>query len=242
VRLEAIRTEIVETGRELEAAGLVQGTSGNLSVRDPRSGSVAITPSGVPYRSTLPADVLLVGANGDVQAGERRPSSQLSMHLAIYRARPDVGAVVHTHSPWATTWAVLRREIPAVHYVIAVIAPIGDVVRVAPYATYGTPELAANVVGTLGADNGVLLASHGVVTAGADLATAAHNAIQVEFLAELLWKASRVGEPLILPAAELERVRAQARAKAGQPKTRAKAGQPPGPDVAPDVSDHPRPA
>lgn len=230
MRLEAIRTEIAETGRELEAARLLQGTSGNLSVRDPRSGSVAITPSGVPYRSTGPADVLLVGAGGDVEEGEHRPSSELSMHLAIYRDRPDVGAVVHTHSPWATTWAVLGREIPAVHYVIA---PIGDVVRVAPYATYGTAELAAYVVGTLGADNGVLLASHGVVTVGADLATAAHNAIQVEFLAELLWKASRVGEPVILPAEELERVRAQ---------TRAKAGQPPSPDVAPEASEQPRPA
>jgi L-fuculose-phosphate aldolase len=221
VRLEGIRTAIAEAGRDLETAGLVQGTSGNLSVRDPLSGSVAITPSGVPYRRIRPADVLLVSAAGDLEDGDHRPSSELGMHLELYRARPDVGAVVHTHSPWATTWAVLGREIPAVHYVIA---PMGDTLRVAPYATYGSPELAASVVATLGADNGVLLAGHGVVTVGADLDAAADNAVQVEFLAEILWKASQIGEPMILPAEELDRVRAQRLAKLSQALT---------PDVAP---------
>jgi L-fuculose-phosphate aldolase len=209
VRLEAIRAAVAEAGRELERAGLVQGTSGNLSVRDPASGTVAITPSAVPYRRIHPVDVLLVGPGG-VEEGPRRPSSELAMHLAVYRARPDVRAVVHTHSPWATTWAVLGREIPAVHYVIA---PIGNTVRVAPYATYGTAELAEGAVLTLGADHGVLLASHGVLTAGADLDAAVDYAMQVEFLAELYWKAVQVGEPTILPPHELERVRAQTLAK-----------------------------
>jgi L-fuculose-phosphate aldolase len=230
VRLEAIRTAIAEAGRELEAARLVQGTAGNLSVRDPSSGSIAITPSGIPYRRIQPADVLLISAAGDLEEGVHRPSSELDMHLELYRARPDVGAVVHTHSPWATTWAVLGREIPAVHYAIA---PMGDALRVAPYATYGTPELAANAVGTLGADNGVLLASHGVVTVGADLDAAAHNAIQVEFLAEVLWKATQVGDPVILPPEELERVRAQ---------TVSKRSQAPSPDVATEAAQPPRPA
>jgi L-fuculose-phosphate aldolase len=230
VRLEAIRTAIAEAGRELEAARLVQGTAGNLSVRDPSSGSIAITPSGIPYRLIQPADVLLISAAGDLEDGVHRPSSELDMHLALYRARPDVGAVVHTHSPWATTWAVLGHEIPAVHYAIA---PMGDALRVAPYATYGTPELAANVVGTLGADYGVLLASHGVVTVGADLDAAAHNTIQVEFLAEVLWKATQVGDPVILPPEELERVRAQ---------TVSKRSQAPSPDVATEAAQRPRPA
>jgi L-fuculose-phosphate aldolase len=209
VRLEAIRAAIAEAGRELERAGLVQGTAGNLSVRDPASGTVAITPAAVPYRRIHPADVLLVGAAG-VEEGDGRPSSELAMHLAVYRARPDVAAVVHTHSPWATTWAVLGREIPAVHYVIA---PLGNSVRVAPYATYGTRELAANAVLTLGADHGVLLAGHGVLTAAADLDAAVEYAMQVEFLAELYWKAVQLGEPTILPPHELERVRAQTLAK-----------------------------
>ena len=208
-RLEAIRAAIAEAGRELERAGLVQGTSGNLSVRDPASGAVAITPSALPYRRIHPADVLVVGPGG-VQEGPHRPSSELAMHLEVYRARADVGAVVHTHSPWATTWAVLGREIPAVHYVIA---PLGNSVRVAPYATYGTAELAEGAVRALGADNGVLLASHGVLTVGTDLDAAVEHAMQVEFLAELYWKAVQVGEPTILPPHELERVRAQTLAK-----------------------------
>lgn len=209
MRLDAIRAAIAEAGRELERAGLVQGTSGNLSVRDPAGGTVAITPSAVPYRRIRPADVLLVGPGG-VKSGRHRPSSELAMHLAVYQARPDVGAVVHTHSPWATTWAVLGREIPAVHYVIA---SLGNCVRIAAYATYGTAELAEGAVRTLGADNGVLLASHGVLTVGGDLDSAVENALQVEFLAELYWKAVQVGEPTILPPHELERVRAQTLAK-----------------------------
>ena len=209
MRLQAIRAAIAEAGRELERAGLVQGTSGNLSVRDPASGTIAITPSAVPYRCIQPADVLLVGAAG-IEEGAHRPSSELDMHLAVYRARPDVGAVVHTHSPWATTWATLGREIPAVHYAIA---PLGNCIRVAPYATYGTAELAEGAVRALGGDNGVLLASHGALTLGGDLGAAVEHAVTIEFLAEVYWKAVQVGEPVILPPHELDRVRAQTLAK-----------------------------
>jgi L-fuculose-phosphate aldolase len=209
VRLEGIRAAIAEAGRELERAGLVQGTAGNLSVRDRASGTVAITPSAVPYGRLQPADMVLVGPDG-LEESRHLPSSELAMHLAVYEARDDVGAVVHTHSPWATTWAVLGREIPAVHYVIA---SIGDRVRLAPYATYGTTELAEGAVRALGDSGGVLLASHGVLTAGADLDTAVERALIVEFLAEVWWKAVQVGEPVILPPEELERVRAQNLAK-----------------------------
>jgi len=209
VRLEGIRAAIAEAGRELERAGLVQGTAGNLSVRDRASGTVAITPSAVPYGRLQPADMVLIGPDG-LEESRHLPSSELAMHLAVYEARDDVGAVVHTHSPWATTWAVLGREIPAVHYVIA---SIGDRVRLAPYATYGTTELAEGAVRTLGESGGVLLASHGVLTAGADLDTAVERALIVEFLAEVWWKAVQVGEPVILPPEELERVRAQNLAK-----------------------------
>jgi L-fuculose-phosphate aldolase len=209
VRLETVRAEIADAGRELERARLVQGTSGNLSVRDPAGGTIAVTPSSVEYRRIHPADVLLVDGDGNLEEGSHPVSSELSMHLALYRRRPDVGAVVHTHSPWATTWAVLGQEIPAVHYVIA---SIGYVVRVAPYATFGTEALAGNVVSTLAADNAVLLASHGVVAVGADLRAALENAVRVEFLAELYWKATRIGDPAVLPPDEIDRVRAQAAA------------------------------
>lgn len=210
MRLETVRAEIADAGRELERAGLVQGTSGNLSVRDPAGGTIAVTPSSVEYRRIHPADVLLVDGDGNLEEGSHLVSSELSMHLALYRRRPDVGAVVHTHSPWATTWAVLGQEIPAVHYVIA---SIGYAVRVAPYATFGTEALARNVVSTLAADNAVLLASHGVVAVGADLRAALENAVRVEFLAELYWKATQIGDPAVLPPDEIDRVRAQTAAK-----------------------------
>lgn len=210
MRLEALRAAIADAGRELERARLVEGTSGNLSARDPGGGTVAITPSSVEYRRIHPADVLLVDAHGNLEEGLHEPSSELSMHLAVYRRRPDVGAIVHTHSRWATTWAVLGQEIPAVHYVIA---SIGYRVRVAPYATFGTEELARNVVATLAADNAVLLASHGVLAVGADLRAAFENAVRVEFLAEVYWKAGRIGAPPLLAPEEIDRVRAQAAAK-----------------------------
>ncbi len=210
MRLEALRAAIVDAGRELERARLVEGTSGNLSARDPAGGTIAITPGSVEYRRIHPADVLLVDVDGNLEEGLHEPSSELSMHLAVYRRRPDVGAVVHTHSRWATTWAVLGREIPAVHYVIA---SIGYSVGVAPYATFGTEELARKVVSTLAADNAVLLASHGVLAVGADLRAAFENAVRVEFLAEVYWKASRIGAPVVLPPEEIDRVRAQAAAK-----------------------------
>jgi L-fuculose-phosphate aldolase len=203
VRLQALREAVADGGRRLVAARLVESTSGNLSVRD-RGGQVAISPSALAYARVTPADVVLVEPDGQVADGQRPPSSELGMHLEVYRRRPDVGAVVHTHSPWATTWAVLGREIPAVHYVIA---SIGHRVRVAPYATFGSGELAGLAATTLGGDNAVLLGNHGVLAVGTDLEAAFENAVRVEFLAEVYWRASQVGEPLILPDEEIDRVR-----------------------------------
>jgi L-fuculose-phosphate aldolase len=204
MRLQALREAVAAGGRRLAAARLVESTSGNLSVRDPAGGQVAISPSALAYERVTPADVVVVDLDGRVVDGHRTPSSELGMHLAAYRRRPDVGAVVHTHSPWATTWAVLGREIPAVHYVIA---SVGHRVRVAPYATFGSGDLAGLAVGTLGEDNAVLLANHGVLAVGPDLDGAFDNAVRVEFLAEVYWKACQVGEPVILPDEEIDRVR-----------------------------------
>jgi L-fuculose-phosphate aldolase len=204
VRLQPLREAVVDGGRRLVAARLVESTSGNLSVRDRAGGQVAISPSALAYDRITPADVVVVGPDGRVVDGTRPPSSELGMHLAVYRRRADVGAVVHTHSPWATTLAVLGREIPAVHYVIA---SIGHRVRVAPYATFGGGELAGLAAVTLGEDNAVLLGNHGVLAAGADLEAALENAVRVEFLAEVYWKACLLGTPRILPDEEIDRVR-----------------------------------
>ena len=203
MRLSALRQAVADGGRRLVAARLVESTSGNLSVRDGAGGQVAISPSALPYDRVTPADVVVVSPDGRVVDGHRTPSSELGMHLELYLARPDVGAVVHTHSPWATTWAVLGREIPAVHYVIA---SIGHRVRVVPYATFGSGDLAGMAAGTLGDDNAVLLGNHGVLAVGADLEAALENAVRVEFLAEVYWKACQIGEPVVLPDEEIDRV------------------------------------
>ena len=211
VLLERVREEVVAAARRLEEAGLLRGTAGNLSARDGRL--VAVTPSGVGYRELEAAQVGVLDLDGRPVDGELLPSSETPLHLAVYRARADAGAVVHTHSMFATTLAVLGEELPAVHYHLALA---GTRVRVAPYATYGSQELAARCVATLGGDRAVLLANHGVVALGADLRRAQAVAEAVEFTAELYWRARAIGTPRVLPAEEIARV-AAAFASYGQP-------------------------
>jgi L-fuculose-phosphate aldolase len=201
--LEGVRREVAEGARELSAAGLVRGTSGNLSAR--AGDLVAVTPTGVGCRDLGPGQVTVVDLAGAVVAGALRPSSELPMHLAIYRARPDVGAVAHTHSVFATTFAVLGEELPAVHYLLAWA---GRRVRVAPYATYGSADLARSCVEVLGRDGAVLLANHGVVAVGAGVAAALRVAEAVEQTAELCWRARAIGIPMVLPDQALDRVAA----------------------------------
>ena len=174
------------------STGLVRGTSGNVSVREPLSGLLAVSPSGTDYLTMDPRDVAVMNDDGDVLEGRLSPTTEAGLHLGIYRARPDVGAVVHTHSPFATTFAALRQPVPAVHYILAKAATS---VRVAPYERYGTPELAEACVRTLGADHGVLLANHGVVAVGSDVAAAMAVAEAIEYTAEITWRARVIGTP-----------------------------------------------
>ena len=208
---ERLRLEVAEGARQLLDRGLVRGTSGNLSARS--GGLVAVTPTGVGYRHLEPEQVTVIDLAGAVVDGRLRPSSEVPMHLAVYRARPDVGAVAHTHSVFATTFAVLGEELPAVHYLLAWA---GRRVRVAPYASYGTPAIARGCVEVLGGDGAVLLANHGVVAVGADVAGALVVAEAVESTAELCWRARLLGTPAVLPDAEMDRV-AEALRCYGQP-------------------------
>lgn len=203
VRLETQRSEVVAACRRLSASGLVRGTSGNVSVREPSTGLVAVSPTGVEYDLLEAQDVAVVAPDGDVLAGRMKPTSELSLHLNVYRSRPDVHAVVHTHSMFATTFAVLHRELPAVHYLLA---RAGESVRVTPYERYGSPELAHACVSVLGTDNAVLLGNHGVVAVGSDLAQAMGVAEAVETCAELAWRSELVGTPHVLPPAEMAAV------------------------------------
>jgi L-fuculose-phosphate aldolase len=155
-------------------------------------------------------DVVIVEADGSQSEGRHRPSSELHLHVAVFATRPDVRAIVHTHSPFATTFGAARREIPAVHYVIALlVAPGRDTVRLAPYATFGTKDLARNVAATLGEDNAVLIANHGAIAVGGSLASALGRAERVEELAMLAWRAEQIGGATLLDADELDRVREQ---------------------------------
>ncbi|HLO36161.1 MAG TPA: class II aldolase/adducin family protein [Candidatus Deferrimicrobium sp.] len=205
----ATRAEIVRVAQLLRVRGLAVGTSGNVGARL-ADGRIAITPATMDYDEMTPDDVVIVGADGAPSEGRRQPSSEIRIHLALFAARPDVGAIVHTHSPFATTWAALRRPVPAVHYVLAMlVAPGHDTLRVAPYATFGAAELARSAVETLGGDNAVLLASHGAVAVGTTLDEALGRAERVEELAMLAWRAEQIGGARLLDADEIDRVRDQ---------------------------------
>ena len=195
------REAVVLYGRRLAERGLTVGTGGNLSVRVAGEPLVALKPSGVPYEVLTPSDVPLLDLEGRVVEGERTPSSEWRMHLGVYRARSDAGGVVHTHSRFATTLACLKWEIPAAHYLVA--ASGDELVPVAPYRTFGSPELAEEAVRALGArGKAVLLANHGLLALGADLGEAFGVAEQIEFVAELYWRARCVGEPALLSREE----------------------------------------
>lgn len=201
--LEPERSLLVEYGMRMVQAGLTTGTGGNLSLIRREEALLAVTPTGIAYDRLTPGDVVVLTLEGAVVDGNRKPTSELGFHQALYRARPDAGAVVHTHSPYATTMACLGWEIPAVHYLVGFS---GRKVPLAPYATFGTPELAENVVAAIDGYNAVLLANHGLVTVGADLPTAFAAAEEIEFVARIYYQTRSVGTPRILPDEEMARV------------------------------------
>jgi L-fuculose-phosphate aldolase len=198
-----LRQELHATARAMHAEGLAPGTSGNVSVRTPAG--FLVTPSGVPYESLAPADLCELDlASAPVGPARLAPSSEWRLHLGVYAARPEVHAIVHTHSRFATTLAILRRELPAVHYMIAVAG--GPTVRCARYATYGSAELAAAALEALDGRLACLLANHGLVALGASLAAALRVAREIELVAEEYLRALQVGEPVVLADDEIARV------------------------------------
>jgi L-fuculose-phosphate aldolase len=198
------RQQVVKYCLKLAGSPLSSGTSGNISVFDRATGLMAISPSSMDYQHMAPGDVVLLNLDGDVVEGERRPSSEWGMHLACYRHREDINAVVHTHSPAATSLAVLGLELPAVHYMIALGGRA--TVPLAPYHLYGTAELAEAAVTALEGGFSCLLESHGVLAAGRDLHQAWSVAEQIEFCADLYLRARALGEPKILTDAQIGEV------------------------------------
>ena len=197
------KESIVDYGRKLIAADLTTGTGGNLSILDEGRKQVLITPTGVACNAMTHEDVVVLDLDGRIVEGRRKPSSEWHVHISLYRARDDVSAVVHTHSVYATTLACLHWEIPAVHYLVGFA---GRGVPLAPYATYGTEELARHVIQSIGMSNAVLLANHGLIAVGPDLATAFHTAEEIEFVARVYYLARCAGEPQLLSDREMDRV------------------------------------
>ena len=154
------RKQVVEFGKKIVSSGLTKGTGGNISIYNKEENLVAISPSGLDYFDTEPEDIVIVDLNGIVVEGERKPSSELDMHLIFYRNREDIAALVHTHSPFAKTIASLGWELPAVSYLVAFAGPN---VRCAPYQTFGTPELAESVLEGMKDRRAVLLENHGMI-------------------------------------------------------------------------------
>lgn len=188
--------------RRLEALGLNRGTAGNLSVRS--GAGLLITPSGVAPAALEPRLMVLLAADGTAQADAARPSSEWRIHHDIYRARPDAGAVVHVHSPYATALACQRRELPPFHYMIAVAG--GSNVRCAPYALFGTQALSDAAIAALDGRRACLLANHGMITLGADLDSAIGLAIEVEELARQYNLSCAYAEPTHLTSVQMDAV------------------------------------
>jgi L-fuculose-phosphate aldolase len=195
--LAAEREQVAAAARSLAQQGLVLGTSGNLSAR--RGDQVAVTPTGAVLAELRADQVSVVDLEGRLVHGELEPTSELGLHLGVY-GRFDTGAVVHTHSPVATALSCVVDEVPAVHYGMLAL---GGAVRVAPYATFGTPELAGHVLDALEGKTAALMANHGALVHGADMPAAVDLAQLLEWACTVYWRAAALGTPRTLDDAEL---------------------------------------
>ncbi len=216
MRFWAERRELLEVAQRLNPLGLNQGTSGNVSVR--AEDRFLITPTGLPYEGMRIDDLVEVRMDGTAAGQQRAPSSEWRIHRDLYQTREDVAAVVHVHSRFATSLACARREIPAVHYMVAKAG--GSTIRCARYATFGTEELSASALEALKDRTACLLANHGMLAVGGSLASALALAIEVEALSEQYWRALQVGPVHVLDEQEMARVLEKFRTYGQQPRAR----------------------
>lgn len=208
-----LRQSLVQALRQLDARGLNRGSTGNLSAR--WGAGMLITPTGMGADDLQPEDLVWLGHDGQ-QRGRFKPSSEWHFHQAIYRARPELHAVVHTHATHATALACLRRDLPAFHYMVAVAG--GDSVRCAPYRLFGTEALSDVTVQALHGRKACLLATHGLVSAGATLREAMKISIEIESLCQTYLAALAAGDPVLLGPDEMAVVIERFRTY-GQPDT-----------------------
>lgn len=212
-----LRRQVVEICRRMSGSGLVTGTAGNVSVRAAEA-EVLVSPSGLAYGAMTGEEIALVDLDGRHLRGPLSPSVETRMHTGIYRSRPEVGAIVHTHARYCTTLACLAREIPPLHYMLAALSEEGRI-PVAPYATHGTEGLARHATRALGGKHSAcLLQNHGAITVGSTLEEAYSRAELLEEMAELYCRASALGEPVLLDEAQLAETRIKLE-HYGHPKT-----------------------
>lgn len=204
ILLEKERLQVAKTALAMLQTGLVVNTSGNVSIRV--DDMIAITPSGLSYQKLEARDIPVVDMDGSPVSGDLLPSSETPLHLSVYAADPDAKAIVHTHSVYATAVSTLVKELPAIHYQVA---DLGGPVPVAPYQTFGSPELAASVTHSIRGKTAALMQNHGSLTVGATVDQALGRAITLEWLCRVYLIASQSGTPSLIDDEELERVSQQ---------------------------------
>ena len=198
---KALRGDIIRTAMKMNALGINQGKSGNVSARIDTG--FLVTPTGIPYEETKPEQIVAMHMDG-THEGETLPSSEWRFHRDIYAARDDIHAIVHTHATFATTLACLDRNIPPFHYMVA--AAGGSDIRCAPYATFGSQALSDFAVAALIDRQACLLSHHGMIACGATLEKALALAVEVESLSRMYWQALQIGEPMLLSGEEMRTV------------------------------------
>ncbi len=202
--LQAIREELVKLNQELPKNHLVTWTSGNVSIRDKETGYVAIKPSGVMFEDLDPEDMVVLDPDGHVIEGTRKPSSDTASHLYIYRYRPDVFGVVHTHSNYATAFAAIGKPIPV--YLTAQADEFGGPIPCGGFALIGGEQIGRVVIESIGSSPAIILKNHGVFTVGPSGRDAVKAAIMVEDVARTIWLAKQLGEPEEIPPEMVEKL------------------------------------
>ena len=212
--LETLRREVCRWNRELPRNALVAWTSGNVSGRDPKTGLVVIKPSGVAYEDLTPDKMVIVDPDGKRVGGMLQPSVDTPTHLHIYRQRPDVGGIVHTHSTFATAFAAVGKPIPAV--LTAICDEFGGPIPVGKFAPIGGEEIGREVVRAIGGSPAILMQNHGVFAIGKDAGSAVKAAVMVEDIARTVFYAMQIGKPIAIPNEMVRRLHDRYMNKYGQ--------------------------
>lgn len=221
--LTALRAEVARYARKMQGSGLVRATQGNLSARDTESGLICITPSGADYDTLTGGDIVVMSSAGEMVEARWRPSVEAPVHLEIYRRRPEVGCVMHTHSVYASVFGVLYQRIPVILAEAAYC--LGGDVPIAPYLESGSAEFADLAASYLGGRTAMIWGNHGALAVGRTLALAYSTAHAVEDTARVYWLARQLGEPHTLPDEEVQRLHATWLASYGQAPVETRHGE-----------------